>query len=541
MGRTLLFTALFLLGTSGAASAGTPCSDSSGVLKVLVKGKTPIRRGPGLAYPVSSFLDEGKCMKASEVSTDGAWVLVQDSGSKTFGWVPVKQLDPESQAALGAKAEPPASGPVGSGQTRSYVKTSKATKLYVAPKKGAEVKKPLTEGAQLLALSLTQDGKWLEVRDDRTDTGWVRVGAVKATPEVLAALPRSEGAGIQTGMGADPAPPAAPPGEGTGPAEAKVEPPKAAPPKAEPPKPAPAPPAATAPAAEGLAKADKSGKKGDPKKTEAAPPAPPPVKVAPPPAAPDPSADDDDDAPAEGAIAVVPGPAAPTMGLEIYAGALASIPLLSLDSNGAAAIRRYNISALGVGGAVGASIPLGPVSARLGYNFAKLGGISTQGGVVSIDGSIHDVIAAFALLFPAGPAQIGPEVGYTLSINSLLPALPGTQQATFLSTTTHAGNVGAAAQLPLSAELSLDGRVALELGTTTEGPFSLGNNGLSLGARVGAGASYLISDPIALVARWDLRYLRTSYEGQSPADPTITTASLARFENAFALGLAFRL
>ncbi|MBK6686279.1 MAG: SH3-like domain-containing protein [Deltaproteobacteria bacterium] len=528
MGRTLLFTAVCLLVSLAPAYAATPCSDGGSVLKVLVKGKTPIRRGPGLAYPVSSFLDEGKCMKASEVSTDGAWVLVQDSGSKTFGWVPVKQLDPESQAALGTKAEPPATGPVGSGQTRSYIKTAKATKLYLAPKKGAEVKKPLTEGTQLLALTLTQDGKWVEVRDDRTDTGWVRVGAVKATPEVLAALPRSDGAELRTGMG-----------------DTKPEPPVVAGNEV---KPEPKVEAKPEPKVEAKAEAKPDGKaetkaKVETKsKVEAKAGNKPEIKVAPPPAAPDPSLDDDDDDLEPGqAVMVAPAPVQPAMGIEAYVGAAASIPLLSLDSNGAAAIRRYNVSALGLGAAVGAVVPMGPLSARLGYNFIKLGGISPQGGAVAIDGSIHDVVAAIGLPLPVGPAFIGPELGYTLAINSLLPAIPGTGIATFLSTTTHAANLGATAYYPLSSELSLDGRAALEVGTTSEGPFALGNNGLSFGARLGAGVSYLLSDPIALVARWDLRYLRTSYDGQSPADPTITTASLTRLENAFALGLAFRL
>lgn len=523
MGRTLLFTAVCFFASLATAYAGTPCSDGGSVLKVLVKGKTPIRRGPGLAYPVSSFLDEGKCMKATEVSTDGAWVLVQDSSSKTFGWVPVKQLDPESQAALGTKAEPPATGPVGSGQTRSYIKTAKATKLYLAPKKGAEVKKPLTEGTQLLALTLTQDGKWVEVRDDRTDTGWVRVGAVKATPEVLAALPRSDGAALQTGMGeTKPEPPvvAATEVKPEPKVEGKVE------PKVE---------AKVEPKPEAKAKVETKAK------VEAKPTNKPELKVAPPPAAPDPSLDDDDDDESTEVVTVAPAPAGPSMGIEAYVGAATSIPLLALDSNGAAAIRRYDISALGVGAAVGALVPMGPVTARLGYHFIKLGGISPQGGAIAIDGSIHDVVAALGLPLPVGPALIGPELGYTLSINSLLPAIPGTAVATFLSTTTHAGNLGVTALYPVSADLSLDGRAALELGTTSVGPFALGQAGLSVGARIGAGASYLVSDPIALVVRWDLRYLRTGFEGQSPADPTITTASLSRLENAFALGLAFRL
>ena len=59
-----------------AQKAAPDCKAQGGKPRVFVRAKTPVRRGPGLNYPVSSFLEQGGCMAFLEISADERWALV---------------------------------------------------------------------------------------------------------------------------------------------------------------------------------------------------------------------------------------------------------------------------------------------------------------------------------------------------------------------------------------------------------------------------------------------------------------------------------
>src|SRR5687768_9785411 len=59
-------------GPAGAGAGGTAakCKET----EVLVKARTPVRRGPGLNYPVGAFLETSRCLAFAERSMDERWV-----------------------------------------------------------------------------------------------------------------------------------------------------------------------------------------------------------------------------------------------------------------------------------------------------------------------------------------------------------------------------------------------------------------------------------------------------------------------------------
>jgi hypothetical protein len=153
----------------------------------FVQGKTPIHRGPGLNYPVASFLEMGRCMKMTQTSADKAWVLVEDGN--LIGWVSIDRLDAKS--IMKTEEKPKAEvGPIGSGQSRGFVNVVKKTLLRQEPALKAASRRNLEVGTKLLALSITSDKKFVEVRTERgSETGWVKRSAIEDPSNTLASLP----------------------------------------------------------------------------------------------------------------------------------------------------------------------------------------------------------------------------------------------------------------------------------------------------------------------------------------------------------------
>lgn len=162
------------------------CPALSGKPQVFVKAKTPVRKGPGLNYQVSSFLEKGRCLPFSEVSMDKRWVLI--AADETYGWVPMGRLAEVSQA--GAQTIAPKTAAVGSGQTRGEARVIKQTILLAGPNKEAGPKRVLPLDLMVVPLTTTPDGDWIEVRDERGQTGWVLARELRG--DALADLPIHE-------------------------------------------------------------------------------------------------------------------------------------------------------------------------------------------------------------------------------------------------------------------------------------------------------------------------------------------------------------
>lgn len=167
----------------GAASVADAARCGEGKPKVFVKAKTPLRKGPGLNYQVSSFLERGECLKYSEVSLDKQWVLI--NSGETLGWVPMGRLAPESQAL--ARSGAPVEAAVGSTQTRGMARVIKQTILLAGPQKKAEPMRVMPVDMMVVPLATTADGEWVQVRDERGQVGWVLASEVRG--DALADLP----------------------------------------------------------------------------------------------------------------------------------------------------------------------------------------------------------------------------------------------------------------------------------------------------------------------------------------------------------------
>lgn len=169
-----------------AAEAKKKCRSKGKKPEVFVTGKTPVRRGPGLNYPVASFLERGVCAPYSEVSLDKSWVLV-DIDDK-LGWVPTSRLSAKSRQRIsGVKVE---TAPVGSGQRRGYASITRQTVMLEAPRPDAPARRVAPQGVEVLPLAKTEDGKWIQIRDERGDVGWVAVADIAG--KSLADLPNAD-------------------------------------------------------------------------------------------------------------------------------------------------------------------------------------------------------------------------------------------------------------------------------------------------------------------------------------------------------------
>lgn len=444
--RAKLFSLLVLLAGLAEGTARAACSDG----QVRVRGKTPVRRGPGLNYPVSRFLESARCAPLEQVSTQGRWALLRLGDD--FGWVPVARLSEQSRArAEAARAD---AAPIGSGTARAFAMVIERAVLRERPQPGAPPRRILPVDARVLPLRVTQDTAWVEVRDDRGDVGWVERARV-AGGLALAELPRLE-----------PEPPSGPAGH--------------------------------LPVLEGSAARLARRRVG-----------------------------------------------ARSEGVHLTAALFgaAVLPTQRLDSDGEAGIRRYDLSALS--GGLGAELQLtdlGPVTARLGLTLAVLGGIESDGAEGAAGGTTLAVTARAGWPIDLGGVVLSPELGYALDATQIDVALPGARVATFVSTETHLGLLGARAQAPLGDRFLVEADLALALGGTSPSPGSLGSGGgLAWGGRASMGAYLMIDEALGVLARYQLDGFSADFSGTGTLDPTITRATVGELRQAILLGAAYSL
>lgn len=477
-------TVLALAALDHAAHA--QCGEPGAQLQVFVKGKTAIRRGPGLNYPVSAFVEDGRCMKANDISVDGNWVMVEDPVTKGLGWVPTKQLDPASVELLSTTRPNKGASPVGSGQERGYLSTVRTVGLLSEPKRGAKEKRTLPASARVLALAITDDRQWVQVRNERNETGWVMASDVEDTTNTLAGLPVADN-GLKTGSA----------------------------------------PITTDSAATPVEPSDDT--------TVASPP----ERRAP--------ADDTDDAPRPREAPAAParglGPSATEdVGFELQVMGMFSLPQYGLESDGNSGLRRYALRANGGGAYLELRAgPVGPMEARVAYGLVIIGGLAAAADPNDVvGGQQHDARLLFGVPITLGPVRLVPEFGYSGQIFAMTPALKTRDEPTFFSRHSHLGTLGLRATVDILGYVRLDVDAHGLFGVTSEYPFDLGQSGLTGGWRLGANALYAMSPDFGIVARWELRDMKAPFTGPAPIDATISTARLVHAEQQFSAGVMFR-
>ncbi len=429
-----------------------------GPRRVLIRAKTPLRRGPGLNYAVAKFFEKNTCAPYSEVSLDEQWVLVEIG--RSLGWVPVKRLSKASRKRLAKRGT---AGPIGSGQARSMARVFRQSVLLERPEPRAPVRRVLPENLRVLPLAVTREGRWTQVRDERGDIGWV--ASEDLVGEGLDALPRTETEGV------DP----------------------------------------RAPAQMGTARSSKDSK-------------------------------DSKEAPAKVERASRLNRSGVGLRVALYGSALN--PIHSLDSNGVAGIRRYDLSAAAPGTGLEVEVQnLGPLAIRLGYSIAFLNDVTSDDvpGTGSAGGLQHDAYWRLGWPLTVAGVQLTPEVGYHLGMFDFDSILAGQQQVVFLSTQSHTGTVGLRAQALLLDGLVLDVDAGGMLGVTQESPRSLGDAGLTVGFVGQVGVRYYLNDELSIMGRYVANYRSTGYTGQAQLDPTITDATLVDVTHGLLAGVAFDL
>ncbi len=442
-----------LIAASTAVAKPEQCEKKGNRAQVFVKPNTPLYRGPGLNYPVAGFLERARCVPFSEVSVDRQWVLV-DLGDK-LGWVERGTLASSSQELIANAGV--GDGPIGSGQKRGYVEAVSQVLLMERPAQSGEPKSTMPEGSKMLGLAITKNGRWVQVRDERGQIGWVPTRQLKGPG--LDGLPITDDAfkvGVSTNGGGDM----------------------------------------------------------------------------------DPDADPD---PPD--VVEAPGPtfeqsAGVNMVAAVFGAALA--PVHSLSTNSPNGYRSYDLSSFSGGAALEVGInDLGPISLRVGYQFAAVAGLSPEANPNRVlSGFQHDAQLRVGLPLAAGPALFTPELGYAFGLFDFDVNLPGTP-AQFLSTLSNTGLAGIRMQVFAARSVLLELEASFLFGATSEGPAQLGDAGFTLGTIVSGGAQFLITDLISVVARYHLNYRRTPYKGPATFDSTIGEATLTDLSHGLMLGVAF--
>lgn len=481
--------------------AEAQCGEPGQQLQVFVKGKTAIRRGPGLNYPVSAFVEDGRCMKANDISLDGNWVMIEDTTSKGIGWVPTKQLDPASVELLSTTRPKKGAGPVGSGQERGYLSTLRPVGLLLEPKRGAKEKRTLPAAARVLALAITDDRVWIQVRNERNETGWVMASDLEDTTNTVASLPVADN-GLKTGSGITTASAEAPaPGDAVAAGGSSSG-------------------AGSSDGGSGGSSAIGGGSSGSGTRT--------PVAITPP-------AED-------GPRASLFEDTGEGVRFELQVMGMFALPKHGLESNGRAGIRNYAIRANGGGGYLELRARgVGPIEARVSYGLVVIGGIAAAANPTDVvSGQQHDAKLLFGVPITLGAIHVVPEFGYTGQIFAMTPALRERDEPTFFSHHQHLGTLGLRLGADIAGYVLLDVEAHGLFGVTTEYPFDLGQSGTSLGWRFGAAAHYAMSPDFGIVARWELKSVKAPFTGPAPIDPTIATSRIVHAENQFSAGVMFR-
>lgn len=481
MTRTAIFCVL-LFAAAIANTAEAACKKG----QALIKQKTALRRGPGLNYPPNAMVEEGKCWKVLERSADDQWVMIEQKD--TIGWVPASMLADDDRQEVLKDDKKKGTGPIGSGQERGFVVTRGAAALLIGPQVSSEAHRMLPAGSKLLALSMTVSGDFVEVRDERGQTGWVAARGLTDDGAVLPSLPRLDEGLSGTGKTASSgktANNAAGPGERR---ETKSD----GPPE--------------------MRKNDGSG------------------RVIPRDEQTDLRADT---SPANGVPADI----------TIELAALVALPSHALDSNGNAGYRRYTMNAFATGAHFEAKAnALTPMRLKLAYDFTLLTGLEQAGAPnKAVSGQQHEARLLLGYPIDADFVRFVPELGYAFHLFTMDPALPGSTDIQFVSNHTHSASLGANAIFAVTEDLSFELEAAGLLGTSIEFPIDLGGASLSLGARAGAGVGYQLGGGAGLVARYQFVLRSAPFSGASTTDPSITEAKIKHTENSFGLGLSFAL
>jgi hypothetical protein len=137
---------------------------------------------------------------------------------------------------------------------------------------------------------------------------------------------------------------------------------------------------------------------------------------------------------------------------------------------------------------------------------------------------------------------VSPEAGYAFDATDLDVALPGARSATFVSTATHVGLIGARVQRPIGAQLLLEADFAFALGATTPSPGSLGaSGGLAVGGRASVGGYFMFDAAWGLLARYAVAGFSADFSGTGTLDPSIGRATLGELRQSLLLGAAYSL
>lgn len=483
MRHALLGSATLLLTLAYTHPALADCKSGH----VSVK-KTALRRGPGLNYPVSQMIDEGRCWKVLERSTDELWVMVE--GAKdTIGWVPASMIDEDDRESL-QQTSKNKTGPVGSGQERGFVVARTAATLLAEPDVNAESRRVLPAGSKLLALSLSKDGSFVEVRDERGETGWVSSRGLTDEGAVLPTLPRMDG-GIS--------------GKTTTKEDRQRK------------------------------RREKRDREKDPEPDDE-----PAIAASTTTRNNDVVPRDEDPAFAGGSSASLKK--SEPLGVQLEVGALAALPNMKLSSNGMAAFRRYAMNAFATGAHVEAKIDAtDPLRIRLAYNFVLLTGLAVKDDNKTVSGQIHDGRLLLGYPVKLDSIRIVPELGYSLQLFAMQPNLPGLTTIQFVSNTLHAFSAGGSLGIAVTDSINVELEAAGLIGTTVETPLDLGVAKISIGARAGLGLGFQIGGGAGVMVRYQLAWRTAPFQGSSTNDPTITQAQLFHFENMFGIGLTFDL
>lgn len=220
------------------------------------------------------------------------------------------------------------------------------------------------------------------------------------------------------------------------------------------------------------------------------------------------------------------------------------VPMQRLDSDGVRGLRRYDLSAVAAGLGIELQLSdLGPITARGGFSYGAISGISSEDTPdQEAGGSTSALVLRAGWPLAIGTAVITPEVGYAFDSTTLDVALPGSADATFVSSDTHMGLAGARLQVPLMPELLIEGDLALGIGGTSASPGTLGaSGGLAVGGRASVGAQLLFDAAFGLVVRYLVDGFTTSYSGTGTLDGTITEATLGELRQQLVLGASYSL
>lgn len=524
--QATLILAVVLAGLPASSPArAAQCRQKGGQPQVFVKSKTAVRRGPGLNYPVASFLDQGRCMNLSEVSVDEAWVLIEDTATKTFGWVSAGALDGESRDTLPVDKKSKKRGPIGDGQDRGYLFTKSATGLLSRPDASSEPRKILPKKTRLLALAISEDGRWVQVRDARGETGWVGVRGLRDDGDTLASLPRMEG-GLETGLksGAKAAGGIAVMAGRPGGADDEED---AAPPPRRKARPQPAEAEEDEPPPPRSAKRQKPPKIRDEEPGE-----------------PNGPAIEDD-----GPKVVARRPARGSdFQLDLDALVLVGLPSHVLDSNGTTGSTRYSVHVTAPGLQLQAlGWNLGPIRGRASYSFFFMSTINARNpasgtpATQTVNGQEHELKLIGGYPLQLRSLTVIPELGYVLELFGMQPYLPSAPRTPqFLSSLTHVANIDLAAIYPLSERVSINGQIGILAGKEFAYPFYLGAPGLTFGFILQAQLRYNLGGAFSLLASYDLRYQTTGFSATraqpSKFDASITQATIAHLQNNIGVG-----